>query len=130
VHRLPQKQLSRLFLLCSCIKDAEGRYVSFDYKGQAAKPLAKQKLTPSTSEERAAIVAAIKKQYIGSLMPAVRERVLEQGWPADIVLDVAHRITSGTGSLGMPRYYVLLDHRTNMHKSESDVRRAGARVTW
>jgi uncharacterized protein (DUF2252 family) len=96
--------------------------VSFDYEGQAAKPPAKQKLTPSTAEERAAVVAAIKQQYIGSLMPAVRERVLKQGWPADIVLDVAHRINSGTGSLGMPRYYVLLDHRTNMHKGESDVR--------
>lgn len=95
--------------------------MAFDYERQATKSPEKQKLAPASPDEHAAVKAAFKAHYVASLMPAVRERVLAAGWPEELVLDVAHRINSGLGSLGMPRYYVLLDHRANMHAGEGQV---------
>lgn len=73
--------------------------------------------------------AAFKKQYVESLRRDIRDHVRKEGWPHDIVLDVAQRVNSGLGSQGMPRYYVLLDHRTNMHKEHKDERKV-SRQRW
>eukprot|EP00243_Klebsormidium_subtile_P001835 TRINITY_DN13436_c0_g2_i1.p1 TRINITY_DN13436_c0_g2~~TRINITY_DN13436_c0_g2_i1.p1 ORF type:complete len:500 (-),score=182.61 TRINITY_DN13436_c0_g2_i1:604-1938(-) len=93
-------------------------YTKFDYDKEKAKAPNDHKMEKPTPKEHAAVEAAFRKQYVESLVPDVRKRVRKQGWPDDIVLDVARRVNSGLGSLGMPRFYVLLDHRTDMHNRE------------
>lgn len=59
-------------------------------------------LAPATKEEREGLIAAIA-DYKSSLSPALAGNA---GYFT--VLDVARRIDAGTGSLGIPRFYVLI----------------------
>ncbi len=65
--------------------------------------LALEKLGEATEEEREAVLAAMP-DYIKSLSG---DRDYEQGQLK--VKDVARRLLAGTGSLGTPRYYVLIE---------------------
>lgn len=71
-----------------------------------------QKLGPVTSEERTAITKAMAA-YGQTLTGDIR-------YDADRfqVKDVARRINAGTGSLGTPRYYVLIEGETDSQKDD------------
>ncbi len=77
---------------------------TLNHEGQRRFDLASAKLSEVTPERREAIVRALAGEYRRTLA-----RLPENPDQHLAVLDVAERLNAGTGSLGLNRYYVLIE---------------------
>eukprot|EP00850_Spirogloea_muscicola_P020102 SM000207S06177 [mRNA] locus=s207:84882:87502:+ [translate_table: standard] len=102
-------------LLSKCVRGGDGEIVGFNYE-------LTEKLVPCSDEEKTAIRDAFPMYYQNQRTNKVDQHSRaehgheaanngDNGAAADHwrILDVARRISSGLGSLGVPRYYVLVD---------------------
>eukprot|EP00850_Spirogloea_muscicola_P006511 SM000031S11520 [mRNA] locus=s31:123883:126908:+ [translate_table: standard] len=106
----PAKMLSKW-----CVRGGDGEIAGFNYE-------LTEKLVPCSDEEKTAIRDAFPAYYQNQRTNKVDQHSRaehgheaatngDNGAVADHwrILDVARRISSGLGSLGVPRYYVLVD---------------------
>jgi len=81
-----------------------GKWTTFDEQGKRVLNKQAQKLSALTEQERQQLKEAFPqyRQTLSNDMPADDDRYFQ-------IKDIAKRLWAGTGSLGTPRYYILIE---------------------